>query len=54
MNVCAVPLSNICVFARDVKIYLAEQLHSDPIFTDMSVIRLTLMHQDIVLRDSSL
>jgi hypothetical protein len=53
-NVCAVPLSNICVFARGVKIYLAERLHSDLVFTNMSVIRLTLMHQDIVLRDNSL
>jgi len=38
--VCAVPLPDIRVFARGVKIYLAERLHSDLIFTDMSVIRL--------------
>lgn len=40
-NVCAVPLSNICVFARGVIIYLAERPHSDLVFTNMSVTRLT-------------
>jgi hypothetical protein len=37
-----------------VKIYLAERLHADIIFTNTCVTRLTLMRQDFVLRDSIL